>query len=348
MTYGNDVRKETAGIRLEWSSSYQDFLYYESSVTPGTLLAMNVIKPEKPSFLLVRLHGWHMSMPEPQKRDSPLPENDYLVVQVDMRGRAYSEGSPDCNGYELVDIYDAVKLVQRHYSEWLVDPAVVFVAGGSGGGGNVLAAINKFPDLFAAAVALYGISDYAEWYATDRIGEFRDDMDAWIGCAPWDEPEPFEARSGACLAENQLTPLLLAHGTFDSRVPVGQSRSYMRAAEKSGKSPLIRYRELIGVGGEEHTDRLTEEELRRLGQEKEDLFQSHAKSIDIPSCGSFVIGGYLYTKQFVIHLDHIDHIARVSYDLGRNQFKVTARRPYPYRILTPDGTVTSGTAETAT
>lgn len=340
--YEDRIRMESAKLQLEFLTPYQDFRYYESSVSPGVRLAVNVIKPAQPSRLLVQLHGWHMSMPKPQERYIPVPDQRYLIIQVDMRGRAYSEGAADCNGLELIDIYDAVQFVREQYAEHLLDPEVAYLEGGSGGGGNVLAAVNKFPDLFAAATALYGIADYAQWYACDRIGEFRDDMDVWIGVPPWESLEPYEARSGAFLASNQLTPLLIAHGTFDARVPVSHSRMYLKAVEQAGKDDLLTYVEWPCVGGEGHTDRLPEVSLRQFDHDKAAHECTHTVPIHIPDHGSFLVGGYLYTKRFKIRLDNVDRTACVEYDLQTSTFEVTAKHPCAYRIETEDGAVIEG------
>lgn len=79
--------------------------------------------------------------------------------------------------------------------------------------------VAKFPDLFAAATSLCGISDYAAWYAQDQTGEFRDEMDVWIGCLPEQHKERYAARSGLQLAANVRTPLYMAHGDGDLRFP---------------------------------------------------------------------------------------------------------------------------------
>lgn len=342
--YEDRIRMESAKLQPEFLTPYQDFRYYESSVSPGVRLAVNVIKPEQPSRLLVQLHGWHMSMPKPQERYLPVPDQRHLIIQVDMRGRAYSEGAADCNGLELIDIYDAVQFIREQYAEHLLDPEVVYLEGGSGGGGNVLAAVNKFPDLFAAATALYGIADYAQWYACDRIGEFRDDMDVWIGVAPWESLEPYEARSGAFLVPNQLTPLLIAHGTFDARVPVSHSRMYLKAAEQAGKDNLLTYVEWPGVGGEGHTDRLTEVSLRQFDHDKAAHESAHTVPIHIPDRGTFLVGGYVYTKRFKIRLETVDRTACLDYDLQTLTFEVTSKHPCAYWIKTEDGTVIEGMA----
>lgn len=342
--YEDGVRLKKKDEMPEFTSPYQDFRYYSSSVTPNIQLAMNVIKPVQPAHMLVKLHGWHMSMPQPQRRETP-PETggDYLLVQLDMRGRAFSEGKADCNGLELVDIHDAVQFVRKEYASHLVDPEVVYLEGGSGGGGNVLAAIGKFPDLFAAASSFYPMSDYATWYEQDLVGEFRDEMDVWIGCSPDFDPERYEARSGIHLLSNLQTPLYMAHGDGDIRVPVSHSRSYVEQAAKLGKSHLVRYDELKGVGGQKHQDGISDGQLASMNVASEVNRRQNAVPISIPEKGTLVVGGFLYTKHFQVELDSIQHVALLNYDLQEGTFQVTAQFPYGYSIHTIEGNLIVGT-----
>lgn len=136
-----------------------------------------------------------MSVQRP-KEDSENPYPGFLAVQVDMRGRAFSTGQPDANGFELYDIYDALIFAKGEYPESIVDPERVYFVGGSGGGGNALGLAGKFPDLFVSITANFGISDYADWYARDAIGEFRDELDPWVGCSPEQDPMAYASRSG--------------------------------------------------------------------------------------------------------------------------------------------------------
>ena len=59
-----------------------------------------------------------MSIPRFSEVDKP---SSCLTVHVDMSGRAYSGGNPDCNGYEIFDIIDACEYVKKHYSEYDLD-----------------------------------------------------------------------------------------------------------------------------------------------------------------------------------------------------------------------------------
>lgn len=273
--------------------------------------------------MLVQLHGWHMSMPRPERRNVPI-DSPYLILQVDMRGRAFSEGEQDCNGLELIDVYDAVKFVHREYAAYLRGADPVYLEGGSGGGGNVLAMIAKFPDLFAAATALCGISDYAAWYAQDRTGEFRDEMDVWIGCLPEQHKERYAARSGLQLAANVRTPLYMAHGDGDFRVPVSHSRLYSEEMWRLGKRKLIRYDELPGVGERRHFDHASEAQMQRIAMESERNRLDHLSHVVMPERGRLLVGGYVYTRQFQVRLETVNALASLDYDAETRHMRLMA------------------------
>lgn len=83
----------------------------------------------------------------------------FFAVSVAMRGREGSDGTRDSGGLEIYDIHDAVEAVKKSYPG-LVDPGIVYLTGYSGGGGNVMSALTKFPDYFNAGAAFFGMSDY--------------------------------------------------------------------------------------------------------------------------------------------------------------------------------------------
>ncbi len=307
-----------------------DLVYYESTRTPGLTLAMLVHKPAKPGHILAGTHGWHMSIDGFAYMDKPAGE--YLSIAVDMRGRKYSEGHPDCNGWELFDVIDAVNYAKVFYRERISDPDVVYFESGSGGGGNALAIIGKFPDFFSACTALCGISDYAAWYRNDKVGEFRDEMDVWIGRSPDKDPMAYRARSGLNLLENLLTPVYIAHGDTDLRVPVAQARAYVARAGELGKRDLVTYRELPNVGTSDHWGRATPEQLAAIARESEENRTKHARPVVLPRKGRLIVGGYLFTKAFSVVLDSIDKTAVVDYDLDKDEFKVTCDGPCTYDL----------------
>jgi pimeloyl-ACP methyl ester carboxylesterase len=326
--YEDKVREKR--VKTEESfSPYCDFIFYNSSVT-GERLAMRVLKPAKPSYILAGTHGWHMSIPKFCYMDTP--QSEYLELEIDMRGRAFSEGSPDCNGYELIDVIDAVEYAKIYYKDLIIDSGVVFFESGSGGGGNALAIAGKFPDYFAAINALYPISDYAEWYAADEKGEFRDEMDVWIGYPPRRNSDGYAARSGISLLRNIHSPIFIAHGADDLRVPAQMSRQYKIQAEKLNKGELVDYYEMAGVGNREHLGNITEAQKRELETKKNKNLTCGRMPVEIPDKGEMAIGGYLFTKKFKILLDGLDKFAMLEYDLSKDFFKVTSKKRGSYSL----------------
>ncbi len=332
--YSDELREsKSTDEKQNRYSKYCDLIYYESSVTPGFKMAMTVYKPEKPGYIIATTHGWHMSIEKYEPREDK-PRSECLHVCVDMRGRAFSEGKQDCNGYELYDVIDAVEYVKKHYAEYILDPEVIYFSGGSGSGGNCYEIITKFPDYFAGACALFGISDYARWYQDDtRLEEFRDEMDVWIGCSPDENPMAYQARSGLHGIKNLLTPLFIGHGETDWRVQVCQARLYVAAAKKYGKEHLVTYYEMEGVGTNDHTGNITEEQRKILNQHQWELRKNNRTPIEIPEKGSFWVHGYLVTKKFEVWLDSIDKVADLHYDLSTGTFELQSTVPVTYKLI---------------
>lgn len=316
----------------EQLSPYCDLVRYKSSVTPDIEMSMLVKKPAKKAYALFATHGWHQAIAPFKHMDEPEEGLEYLYVQVDMRGRAFSQGKPDCNALELMDIYDAVKVVRERYGDYLIDPDVIYFEAGSGGGGNAFALAGKFPDLFAAITALYGISDYGDWYRRDEIGEFRDEFDVWIGFSPDENDEAYRARSGLYLVENLLSPMYIVHGETDERVPVHHSRNYFEAALAAGKGDLVSYFEMKGVGTRSHTGNATKEQLDQAHRESQANRKANQTPIELPKKGRLVIGGFLVTKHFKVILADQGKMAAINYDLDKKTIDFIEKPDCDYEI----------------
>jgi dienelactone hydrolase len=94
---------------------------------------------------------------QPQARR--LRDAGFFSVSVAMRGRDGSDGVRDSGGLEIYDIYDAVEYVKSTYASY-VDANNVHITGYSGGGGNAMSALTKFPDYFRLGSGYFGMSDY--------------------------------------------------------------------------------------------------------------------------------------------------------------------------------------------
>lgn len=309
-----DIRFKTDEITFLRSEKV-DFIRIKSTITDDVEFAVVIYKPANPSPILLLSHGWHQSV-MPPGRDTPSPYLDFLTVQVDMRGRKYSTGTPDCNGLELYDFYDTYLYLVNHYQEYISDPNQVYYSGGSGGGGNGFAIIGKFPDLFCSAHIFCGISDYAEWYENDEIGEFRDEMIVWIGYTPEQNPEAYRSRSGITTVENLLTPAYIVHGETDIRVPVTHSRKFVEKAAKYKKQ--VEYIELEDVGARSHWGRITPEQEKLKEELGKRALKPHSIP-ELPAKGNLIVAGYVVTKHFSVFMDSIDSVGKIKYNLKKKK-----------------------------
>ncbi|MBI5772114.1 MAG: alpha/beta fold hydrolase [Verrucomicrobia bacterium] len=311
-----------------------EYREYPSSVDPKLRLFATFECAAPSGILLVNMHGWHGSVKRSHTDNVADPlAKDYFVISPEMRGRGDATGHPDCNGWELQDVIDAVEFARRHYRDRIASPKIVFLSGGSGGGGNVFALLGKFPDTFAAARAYYGISDFALWHVFDRKGEFRDELEGingkdpkgrppWIGGSPETNPEAYRSRGGLTTVATLLTPTLVFHGSDDARVPVLHARLWVGAAQGAGRGALVTYHEQAGVGDHRHNGNETREQLAFRNRAGKEFLLAHRTPPVLPERGSFVVAGYLKTARFEVILDSIDRVGRVDYDLAAGRFEV--------------------------
>jgi hypothetical protein len=88
-----------------------------------------------------------------------LRDKGFFAISVALRERDGADGRRDSGGVEIHDIYDAVEAIKQNFAA-RVNPRIVYMTGYSGGGGNTLSALTKFPDYFNAGAAFFGMSDY--------------------------------------------------------------------------------------------------------------------------------------------------------------------------------------------
>ncbi len=136
------------------------------------------------------------------------------------------------------DFQDLISGVDRLISIGLADPDRLGIMGKSYGGFMVLWAITR-TDIFKAAVALAPVSDWYSFYGqTDIPGLLEYGFSAY----PWAARDTYLARSPLTHADKVKTPLLIAHGEQDRRVPISQSEQFYRALRKMGAEVVfVRY-----------------------------------------------------------------------------------------------------------
>ncbi|KAJ6171995.1 hypothetical protein N7470_001062 [Penicillium chermesinum] len=164
----------------------------------------------------------------------------YAVCDVNYTGstgygREYRER---LSGYwGLVDVGDAVSAVDFLGNDGLIDKAKVGIFGGSAGGYLALRALHMYPEIWAAGVSSYGISDVRALQADSYKFESQDvDRLLLSKTEPKEREQELTNRSSPAVA-----------GTEDVCVPVAQARMMADAMKTHG-----RVAEVIEFEGEGH------------------------------------------------------------------------------------------------
>jgi dipeptidyl aminopeptidase/acylaminoacyl peptidase len=175
-----------------------------------------------------------------------LASRGYAVVQLNYRGSGGYGQQFERAGYRKWgtvmqdDITDATR--------WLIDegiaaPARICIYGGSYGGYAVLAGITREPDLYACAFTFVGVYDLDMMFREGDIPQ-RDTGVAYLtrvlGNRRADAAD-IAARSPVNHVARIRTPLYVAHGREDERVPMAQYRALTRALDRAG----IPYEKLV-------------------------------------------------------------------------------------------------------
>eukprot|EP00922_Rhytidocystis_sp_ex-Travisia-forbesii_P052100 GHVS01077329.1.p1 GENE.GHVS01077329.1~~GHVS01077329.1.p1 ORF type:complete len:850 (-),score=93.44 GHVS01077329.1:336-2885(-) len=203
-------------------------------------------------MLLVVLHGGpHSCYSEGFNADSAF----FALAGFDVLAINY-RGSVGFSQEELLsihgkigtqDVEDVREAVISFISEFDIDRSRVAVIGGSHGGFLVLHLIGKYPNLFAAAscrnpvtnlLSMYGSSDIPDWclaQACNRDYDCRDPYGCLDGSDDSQVRELYQ-RSPIRYAPTITTPLLMAVGLNDLRVPASQSKEYYNIANANGRT----------------------------------------------------------------------------------------------------------------
>jgi dipeptidyl aminopeptidase/acylaminoacyl peptidase len=186
-------------------------------------------------------HGQFSSRQLPRVTD--LVKRGYVVLAPDYRSSAgYTQEFHDAADYGGREIDDM--LAARNYLAALpeVDGGRIAILGLSHGGYNVLMALARWPDQFAAGVDFFGPTDLV-WRLTAPPGENpnaepgdRDYFRAMVGKSIEEAPELYRARSPRFLADRIAAPLLILHGDKDSVVLIQESIWLAEALQAAGKT----------------------------------------------------------------------------------------------------------------
>jgi dipeptidyl aminopeptidase/acylaminoacyl peptidase len=167
-----------------------------------------------------------------------LAQSGYVVLEPNYRGSSgYGEAFrnlnvEDSNGGEVDDVAAGAQyLVTRG----LADPARLAIGGGSHGGTMAAYMVVHYPDLFAAAIELYGVVDRQLFVErTNPPSAIRWMMK--MGGTPLEKPEVYRRANVLLQVDKVKTPLLVMHGENDPQVPPADSAFFVKALRDHHKT----------------------------------------------------------------------------------------------------------------
>jgi len=145
-------------------------------------------------------------------------------------GKAYIEADNYKNRYKSVK--DGVWAVKYVIDQGYTVPKMVGAWGGSYGGFMVMATITEAPELYGAACDVVGIVNFQTFLEQTKAYR-RKLREAEYG--PLSDPEFLKSISPLYKVDRIDTPLMLAHGLNDPRVPIGEAMQVAVALKKRGK-----------------------------------------------------------------------------------------------------------------
>lgn len=191
----------------------------------------------RPGPVMLYFHGG----PEAQERPG---HSDYFPALVDAGITVFAANVRGSGGFgrtfmhaddrygRFAGITDVADCVQFLIGAGIADPARVGCAGRSYGGYLTLASLTFHPELFAAGIAICGMSDLESFYAN---------TEPWIAAAaypkyghPVHDRELLAELSPIHRISALNAPLLVVHGAHDTNVPVSESEQIVAAVRAQG------------------------------------------------------------------------------------------------------------------
>jgi dipeptidyl aminopeptidase/acylaminoacyl peptidase len=184
------------------------------------------------------------------------------VLQVDHRGstgwgRAYAQALR--GEWGRLDVADAAAGMRAAAGNGWGDPGRMVPIGSSAGGLTVLLLLARYPQLCAAGVDLYGVTDLFDLDETTHRFEAHY-LRSIVGPLP-EAAHRYRSRSPINLASAITAPLLVLQGSADNVVPQAQSDALVAAVEAAGGT--VEYHVYDGEGHGWNRAEVVSDELDR-------------------------------------------------------------------------------------
>ena len=158
----------------------------------------------------------------------------YVVVYANPRGStSYGDAFADgiTYNYPGFDFDDLMSAVDAAIAKGSVDPARLYVTGGSGGGLMTAWIVGK-THRFSAAVSQKPVINWASQCLTTDV--YVGQCPYWFAKPVWEDEPAFWAHSPLSLVGNVTTPTLVMGGTEDHRTPPSEAEQFYGALQLRG------------------------------------------------------------------------------------------------------------------
>ncbi|HVO48857.1 MAG TPA: S9 family peptidase [Steroidobacteraceae bacterium] len=175
-------------------------------------------------------------------RVAALVSRGYICIAPNVRGSTgYGADFQRANYQDLGggDLQDEVYATRFLQATGYVDAKKIGITGGSYGGFMTLMAIGRTPDVWAAAVQLYGIIDWRTMleHSDPLLQQYEKSL---LG-DPVKDREVYEKDSPITYIHAVRTPLLVLQGDNDPRVPKEEAVQVVDLLNKDGKTVAAHY-----------------------------------------------------------------------------------------------------------
>ena len=162
----------------------------------------------------------------------------FVVLYTNPRGSTgYGEefGNVIHARYPGDDFKDLMAGVDAVLAKGYVDPAKLFVTGGSGGGILTAWTVTQ-TDRFAAAVSQYPVIN---WITQAGSSDIPLVTHRWMKATPWENPQQYLSRSPLFFVDKVKTPTMLLTGEEDWRTPIVQTEEFYVALKTRGVDTVM-------------------------------------------------------------------------------------------------------------
>ena len=186
-----------------------------------------------------------------------LVSRGYICIAPNVRGSTgygmefQRANYQDLGGGDLQDEVYATKFLE---DTGYVDPKRIGITGGSYGGFMTLMAVSKTPDIWAAAVEMYGIIN---WYTMLKTSDPQlQEYEKTLLGDPEKDRKSYENASPITFIHHIKAPLLVLQGDNDPRVPKGEAMQVVDLLQKDGKTVDVHYYANEGHGFEKRENQI--------------------------------------------------------------------------------------------